>query len=87
MGDIGQQAWRLVARRSDDVALERSQGGLHQGAPSVLIPLCINHMGTQRFRIDELCQNVQDLTKEVQELRQQVGHNNQGSLFDRGDSL
>lgn len=37
MGDRGQQAWRLVARRLDDVALERSQGGLQQGAPRVLI--------------------------------------------------
>ena len=52
-----------------------------------LVHMCINHMGTQRFRIDELCQNVQDLTKEVQELRQQISHNNQGSLFDRRDSL
>ncbi len=34
--------------------------------------MCINHMGTQRFRIDDLCQNVQDLTKEVQELREQL---------------
>jgi hypothetical protein len=37
-----------------------------------LVHMCINHMGTQRFRIDELCQNVQDLTKEVQELKQQL---------------
>jgi hypothetical protein len=29
-------------------------------------------MGTQRFRTDELCQNVQDLTQQVQELRQQL---------------
>jgi hypothetical protein len=29
-------------------------------------------MGTQRFRIDELCQHVQDLTQQVQELRQQL---------------
>jgi hypothetical protein len=34
--------------------------------------MCINYMGTQRFRIDELCQNVQDLTQQVQELRQQL---------------
>ena len=37
-----------------------------------LVHMCINHMGTQRFRIDDLCQNVQDLTKEVQELREQL---------------
>lgn len=37
-----------------------------------LVHMCINHMGTQRFRIDELCQNVQDLTQQVQELRQQL---------------
>jgi hypothetical protein len=37
-----------------------------------LVHMCINHMGTQRFRIDELCQNVQDLTREVQELKQQL---------------
>jgi cell division protein FtsB len=37
-----------------------------------LVHMCINHMGTQRFRIDELCQHVQDLTQQVQELRQQL---------------
>jgi hypothetical protein len=37
-----------------------------------LVHMCINHMGTQRFRIDDLCQNVQDLTKEVQKLREQL---------------
>jgi hypothetical protein len=37
-----------------------------------LVDMCINHMGTQRIRIDKLCQNVQDLTNEVQELRQQI---------------
>jgi hypothetical protein len=37
-----------------------------------LVHMCINHRGTQRFRIDELCQNVQDLTKAVQELKQQL---------------
>jgi hypothetical protein len=37
-----------------------------------LVHMCINHMATQSFRIDELCQNVQDLTKEVQELKQQL---------------
>jgi hypothetical protein len=52
-----------------------------------LVHMCINHMGTQRFRIDELSQNVQDLTKEVLELRQQISHTKQGSLFDRRDSL
>jgi hypothetical protein len=37
-----------------------------------LVHMCIKHMATQSFRIDELCQNVQDLTKEVQELKQQL---------------
>jgi hypothetical protein len=37
-----------------------------------LVHMCINRMGTQQFRIDKLCQNVQDLTKEVQELKQQL---------------
>jgi len=37
-----------------------------------LMPMCINHMGAQRFRIDELCRNVQNLTKGVQELKQQL---------------
>jgi hypothetical protein len=49
--------------------------------------MCMNHMGTQRLRIDELCQNVQDLTKEVQDLCQQISHDSQGSLFDWRDSL
>lgn len=37
-----------------------------------LVHMCINHSGNLRFRIDELCQNVEDLTKEVQELKQQI---------------
>ncbi len=37
-----------------------------------LVHMCINHMGTQCFRIDERCQHVQDLTQQVQELRQQL---------------
>ena len=52
-----------------------------------LVHMCIDHMGTQRHRIEELAQTVRDLTREVQELRQQIGHDNQGSLFDRRDSL
>ena len=53
MGDIGQQAWRLVARRLDDVALERSQGGLHQCAPRVLIP-CLGRLLQQDIVADRL---------------------------------
>jgi hypothetical protein len=37
-----------------------------------LLHMCINHMGTQRFRIDDLCQNVEDLIKEVQKLKEQL---------------
>jgi uncharacterized coiled-coil DUF342 family protein len=38
-----------------------------------LVHMCINQVGNLRFRIDELCQNVQELTKEVEELKQQIG--------------
>ena len=37
-----------------------------------LVQMCLHREANHRQRIDELCQNVQDLTKEVQEPKQQL---------------
>jgi hypothetical protein len=51
------------------------------------VQMCLQREVYHRQRIEELSQNVRQLTQEVQELREQLGHNHQGSLFDRSDSL
>jgi hypothetical protein len=52
-----------------------------------IVQMCLHREVHHRQRIEELAQNVRDLTQQVQELRQQISYGNQGSLFDRSDSL